>query len=113
MLTTAALRSLQRALPDSQIDLRRFRPNLLVEAPGEGLPEYAWIGRRIRIGRVLLRGTIPCARCGFTTMEQPGIALDARVLQTLVADYARNFGIYCDVLEAGDIQQGDEVSIED
>ena len=55
LLTTAALRSLSRELPDSVIDTRRFRPNILVDWPDEdeAMPEKDWIGREIRIGEVV------------------------------------------------------------
>lgn len=115
ILTTAALRSLRRALPDSVIDERRFRPNLLVDIPdgAEPIPENDWIGRDITIGGVTLRGSEPCARCGFTTLQQDGLPLDIEVLRTVVKRFGRNFGIYCDVVSPGEINQGDVLTIGD
>jgi uncharacterized protein YcbX len=113
LLTTAALRSLQRLLPGSVIDERRFRPNLLVELPdGESdIPEYDWIGKEIRIGNAVLRGTRPCGRCGFTTLEQFKLPLDLDVLRTLVKTFERNFGIYCDVVVPGEIKVRDSLTV--
>lgn len=113
LLSTASLRSLRKALPDSLIDERRFRPNILVDIPdcSEPIPEYAWMGKEFRIGGAILRGTVPCARCGFTTLEQNDLPLDVEVLRTLVKQYHRNFGIYCDVVEPGDIRRGDAVTV--
>ena len=61
LLTTVALQTLRQALPDSVIDERRFRPNLLVDVASgaDPIPENSWIGREIRIGDVILRGTHP------------------------------------------------------
>lgn len=111
LLTTAALRSLARELPGAVIDARRFRPNIVVDWPdeAEAVPEHGWIGRELRIGDVVLRASEPCARCGFVTIEQPGLPLDVEVLRTIVKRYGRNFGIYCEVVRGGEIGLGHEV----
>lgn len=113
LLTSAAMRSLARERPDSVIDERRFRPNIMVEWPDEAepMPERDWIGREIRIGEVVLKGREPCKRCGFTTIEQDGLPLDVEILRTVVRRYERNFGIYCDVLVPGEIRTGDGVAV--
>ena len=35
------------AVPDSVIDVRRFRPSLIVDTVTEGAPELDWIGSRV------------------------------------------------------------------
>lgn len=114
LLTTASLRTLRQILPESLIDARRFRPNMLVDiADGaEPIPENAWIGCDIRIGDVVLRGTRPCARSGFTTLELDGLPLDVEVLRTITKRFGRNFGIYCDVVVPGEIRCGEAVTVE-
>jgi uncharacterized protein YcbX len=111
LLTTAALRTLRAAVPGSVIDERRFRPNILVETPEgvDGIPEYALRGRSFRIGGVTLRGTIPCARCAFTTLGQEELPEDREVFRALLHHFGRDFGIYCEVEEAGPLQHGDAV----
>jgi uncharacterized protein YcbX len=113
IVTTAAMRSLEREHPGSVIDERRFRPSLVVDWPdGTGpMPEREWLGRDIRIGDVVLRGSRPCGRCGFITLEQEGLPLDVELLRTVVKRYERNFGIYCDVVVPGEIRAGDVVSL--
>ena len=60
LLSTSALRTLQAALPDSAIDVRRFRPSLVVDTgEAEGHPEFDWVGRRLRVGEAVL--DIPAA----------------------------------------------------
>ncbi|MEO8543732.1 MAG: MOSC domain-containing protein [Burkholderiaceae bacterium] len=115
LLTTAALRALQSALPGSVLDARRFRPNLLVDFPenAAGIPEYGWIGKEIHIGGAVLRGVRPCGRCAFTTLQQHGLPHDMNVLRTLALRFERHFGIYCEVLQSGEIVAGDAVSIVD
>lgn len=113
LVTSAAIRSLERDLPGSVIDARRFRPNVLVDWPDgeEPIPEHGWIGREIKIGNVVLRGREPCGRCGFITIAQDGLPQDAEILRTVVKRHERNFGIYCDVIVPGVIGTGAQVTI--
>lgn len=113
LVTTAAMRSLSEALPGSVIDERRFRPNLVVDWPDEtqAMPEEGWLGRDIRIGEAVLRGSRPCGRCGFVTIAQDGLPLDVEVLRSIVRRHDRNFGIYCDVVTPGDIRPGNRVTL--
>src|SRR5262249_45760117 len=75
LLTTASLAALG---PAERFDVRRFRPNVLVEtdAGTEGLVEAGWAGRTIRIGRVHLRGEMPTMRCVMVTLPQPDLPKD-------------------------------------
>ncbi|SDX64519.1 FAD-dependent oxidoreductase [Roseicitreum antarcticum] len=104
LLSLQAMAALRRAIPDSAIDARRFRPNLLVDLPdlaGE-IPEYALLGVEFSLGGLRLRGTVPCGRCGFTSLPVgDGLPEDPAVLRTLVRRFERNFGIYCEVIDAG------------
>ncbi|MGX1788558.1 MOSC domain-containing protein [Bosea sp. NPDC055332] len=113
LVTRAAIRSLERELPGSVIDVRRFRPNILVDWPdgGEAIPEHGWIGREIRIGDVVLKGREPCGRCGFITIAQEGLPQDVEILRTVVKRHERNFGIYCDVVTPGEIAAGATVTV--
>ncbi|MCV9939042.1 MOSC domain-containing protein [Boseaceae bacterium BT-24-1] len=113
LVTSAAIRSLERELPGSVIDVRRFRPNILVDCPDgfDAIPEHGWIGREIRIGDVVLKGREPCGRCGFITIAQEGLPVDVEILRTVVKRHERNFGIYCDVVTPGEIAAGAVVTV--
>jgi uncharacterized protein YcbX len=113
LVTSAAIRSLERELPGSVIDARRFRPNILVDWPDgpDAIPEHDWIGREIRIGDVVLKGREPCGRCGFITIAQDGLPQDVEILRTVVKRHERNFGIYCDVVTPGEIAAGAAVTV--
>lgn len=112
LVTTSALRSLQDALPDSRIDVRRFRPNVVVDTGTEtGHPEQGWIGRRLSIGDTVLEIVTACPRCVMVTREIDGsIPEDRRVLRHVVADLDQLVGVYATVVEPGDIAVGDAVS---
>lgn len=113
LLTTATLDRLQALAPASRFDVRRFRPNLLIE-PVEGLDgfiEDAWLGRTLQIGAVRLRIDSPCPRCVMTTLPQADLPKDPAVLRTIVQKNAGNAGVYASILQAGPIAVGDAVTL--
>ncbi|OAN75750.1 hypothetical protein A8B82_02135 [Sulfitobacter sp. EhC04] len=113
LISRQALAQLSRVLPQSDIDPRRFRPNIVVDLPSapEGIPEYNLLGQKFRIGNVILRGVSHCGRCGFTTLAQGELPADPDVLRTLVDRFQRNLGIYCVVETEGTLQVGQRLEI--
>jgi uncharacterized protein YcbX len=112
ILTTASLAALQAILPDSAIDERRFRPNLVLDLPGaEGFAETGWIGRLVAIGDVRIRIVDPCVRCAFTTLAQGGLPLDPAVLMAVAKRNATHLGVLCTVEAPGEIRVGDAVRV--
>ena len=111
LLTTASLAHLSRCNPVSDWDVRRFRPNFLIETDSrDGLVEFGWLGRTLRVGGLILRCDYPAPRCGMVTREQSGgVGFDKGVLRTIVREADQNLGIYADVVEPGDVQLGDEL----
>ena len=113
LLTTATLDRLQALASGSRFDVRRFRPNLLIE-PAEGLDgfiEDAWIGRTLQIGAARLRIDGPCPRCVMTTLPQPDLPKDPAVLRTIVQQNQGNASVYASVLQPGLVAVGDAVSL--
>lgn len=111
LVTTAALEWLRARLPGSQIDGRRFRPNIVVSAAGAGQPEQSWVGRTLRIGdEVVLRVTSPTERCRMTTLAQGDLPEDVKVLRRLAEDAQAQFGVYAQVVKPGRIAAGDAVA---
>ena len=66
LMSDASLCEMQRLAPDSSIDVRRFRPNLLIETSGDekGFLEQAWRGQRLEIGEAIIEVTVECPRAG-------------------------------------------------
>lgn len=137
ILTTASLARLEVLSPQVEIDVRRFRPNVLVEWPpdpaGEeqGFPEDDWAGRRITLGTAEAAGMIPTMRCIMTTLAQPaapgaggpGRALPARpeLLRVLAREHRLRIGngdwaclgLYASVERAGLVSVGDRLALAD
>lgn len=108
VLTTASLRSLSLALPDSGIDVTRFRPNIVLDTePGSPYPEQAWIGRRLAIGELRLRFTEACDRCVVITRQTPTVPHDRAVLRWVAGELGNAFGVYAAVETPGRVRLGD------
>lgn len=112
LLTTASLSHLA-VLRQSPMDVRRFRPTILVETNGKaGFVEDGWVGYRIRLGEATLEVNEQAKRCGVTFLAQPGLAEDPDILRSIVRYNKRHLGVYCSVLRAGTVRQGDELMME-
>jgi uncharacterized protein YcbX len=112
VLTTASLQMMSRLNPAAIWDVRRFRPNFLIETDAaiKGLVESEWSGQRLRIGDVELRCEIPTVRCGMTMHAQAELPKDPSILRSIVKDADQNLGIYASVVSAGEVRVGDIVN---
>jgi len=114
LLTTATLDRLQALYPQGRFEVRRFRPNIVVQlASGEkGFAENAWVGHALAIGdEVRLSITGPCGRCVMTTLAQGDLPRDPGILRTAAQHNQVNVGVYA-VVRGGTIRRGDPVRIE-
>jgi uncharacterized protein YcbX len=114
LLSTSTLRAIQAAAPDSVVDVRRFRPNLVLDIAGEGAPENQWRGRRVGVGDdVVLRIEGPCPRCVMTTHGFADVPQDRRLLKTLTRAFGQSIGVYASVEEPGTVAVGAPVALLD
>ena len=112
LLTTATIDRLRALYPDGRFEIRRFRPNIVVETGHgeEDFVENAWVGQTLAIGdAVRLSITGPCPRCVMTTLPQGDLPKDTGILRTAAQHNRANVGIYASVLEGGRIRRGDSV----
>jgi MOSC domain-containing protein len=113
LLTTATLDRLRELYPEGRFEVRRFRPNIVVDANERGFPENAWVGHTLAIGgEVRLNITVPCGRCVMTTLAQGDLPKDPGILRSAVKHNKANVGVYATVLQGGTIRRGDLVSLE-
>jgi hypothetical protein len=115
VLTTATLDKLAKAAPASRVDVRRFRPNFVIEtATGlEGYVDADWAGRRLRIGGLEIEGTIACPRCVMVTHGFADLPRDTGLLRTIVRDADQNVGLYARPNGSAQVSVGDEVALVD
>ena len=114
VLTTASLRRLAESTPGADFDPRRFRPNLIVETlPAlEGFVDQQWVGRTLVLGEIRLRITGPCSRCVMTTLAQPGLESNPRILRAAVEHNGASVGVYASAEQYGDLATGDPFWLE-
>lgn len=125
ILTTATLTRLSELCPEADFDLRRFRPNLVVETGEQsGFVENDWVGRTIAIGEdVRLRVSDPTPRCAIPTLGQADLPKSPQILKTLVehnklavplleGELLPCAGVYAFVVQGGTLRKGDRVRVE-
>ena len=112
LLTTASLAWLRSLLPDTRLDERRFRPNVLIDVRGDTQVERLWLGKTISIGKgVRLRVTGLTERCAMVGLSQPDLPEDPRMLRDITRNGGPHFGVYAEVLIPGRIDCGDRVRV--
>lgn len=90
------------------VEWERFRPNLFVRASAEfDEPEEALNGAELQLGDVRLRVRYPIERCVAVTYHPQGAPADAEILRYLARHRQAWMGVYCDVLEPGQVRLGD------
>ncbi len=107
LLTTSSLRWLADKLPASQIDRRRFRPNVLLDGEGTGLVEDGWVGRRFGLGSAVVRVVDRTDRCVMTTNPQSELPQDPDVLRAVTELNDACLGVFAEVEQGGVVRVGD------
>lgn len=113
IVSRSSLAHLAALAPGSTIDVRRFRPNFLLDLPHAeaGFPEAQWAGRRVRIGGMTAEVTIPTMRCVMTTLPFDDLPKDPRIMRALVREAKHCLGAYARVVEPGPVRVGDAVEL--
>jgi uncharacterized protein len=112
VITTAGLRHLS-ALIGEPVDPLRFRANLLIDVPGTGFPEDAWIGQQLSIGRdVVLTPMRGLTRCVMIDLAQEEVPDDGRLLKTISEHHDMVFGLWARVERPGVVTVHDAVVVD-
>lgn len=115
VVSTASLAALAAAVGRERVDGRRFRMLLTVDG-AEAHGEDAWVGRRVRAGRVVVEVAGHVGRCAVTTRDPDTGVRDLETLDA-IEGYRRGvasseplpFGVWGPVVEPGRVAVGDEV----
>lgn len=113
ILTAASIRHIQALLPEVEISVRRFRPNILVsDHESASAPiEFEWVQKHLSIGTCLIDVTWETVRCIMTTREQAELPKAAKVMRTLVRNTQQKLGVCAEVIKTGRIAIGDSVDV--
>jgi uncharacterized protein len=119
ILTTSTIDRLRELYPEGRFEVRRFRPNIVVESASSSeekkdFIENLWVGKKLKIGEdIVLKIIGPCTRCVMITLPQGDLPKDLGILRT-VAQYNRvTAGVYATVHSGGGtIRRGDLVRLE-
>jgi len=111
VMTTAGLRSAAAAYPAGAWDVRRFRPNVLIDLQGEGWLEDTWLGRVLRVGTAQLAPKEACVRCSMVTRAQPGLAKDVDIYKAVHRTHGGDAGVRTHVAQLGILSEGDALEL--
>lgn len=110
-VTTGELDALADRCDDQAIDVRRFRPNLLLDAAADLLSSQL-VGAVLESSNgVQLEGISLAERCPMTTHSQPGLETYRRPLQAIAADHDNRFGLYLRPTRQRKIRVGERLGI--
>jgi uncharacterized protein YcbX len=111
ILTTSTINSLREKYSEGRFEVRRFRPNLVVEVPDHAeFAENNWIGKEVQVGGARLKITGPCPRCVMTTLLQYDLPKDPGILRTAAKYNDANVGVYASVIGSGPVAIGDSLT---
>jgi uncharacterized protein YcbX len=97
-------------------DVRRFRPNVVVETTGgAAFEEDQWLGRPLQIGEEgpQLMAALHDVRCMMINLDPDTAALDPRMLKSAVRLNENRAGVYATIMRTGRINVGDAVYLLD
>lgn len=111
VVTTSSLRTMA-AHGGGDFDVRRFRPNIVIDSPLDGLAEQSWIGGTLHAGEVGIRVEVPTLRCTVPLREQAGLPADPAVMRSVSQLGGRWLGVYADLATPGTLRVGDAVDLD-
>ena len=113
LLTTAAMRTVREHAPESAVEPRRFRKNIILETePGvDGCPEFDWVGSRLHIGAAVFDVVMPISRCVMVGLPQADLPHDRAILRSVARNTGMNLGVYLRALSPATIHEGDRVYV--
>jgi len=115
LLTTATIDRLRELYTQGRFEVRRFRPNIVVQPADDesGFVENDWVGKTIAIGsEARLNVTEATSRCVMTTLPQGDLPRDPGILRAAAQNNSVKVGVYAEVQRVSTIRRQDTVNIE-
>ena len=124
IMTTSTINRLGELYPEGRFEVRRFRPNIVIESSSDSgekndFIENLWVNKKIRTGgrednNIVLKVTSPYTRCVMITLPQGDLPNDLGILRTVAKYNQVTAGVYASVHQGGGIiRRGDLVQIEE
>lgn len=111
LITTQTIAALS-TLVGRELEVERFRPNLVVAATGDDpWPEDGWVGRTLRIGGLSLRADQRDQRCVLVNVDPRTTERDPSVLRTIAQERQARLGVYGTTVTPGRVAVGDPVEL--
>lgn len=112
LITTQSIARLGEMVGD-ELDVLRFRPNILVESSvGRPFSEDDWVGSELRIGSMTIRVDKRDERCAVITLDPETGERSPAILRTVVNERQGCMGVYGTVVQPGSIALNDSVVLE-
>lgn len=112
LITTQTLAALG-SIVGREMDVRRFRPNLLIEATDDtAFAEDGWIGTVARVGGMTMRIDQRDKRCVMVNVDPVTSVRDPAILRAIASERQACLGVYGSTVAPGPVAIGDPVSIE-
>ena len=111
LITTQTIARLGELVGEN-LDVQRFRPNLLIEASDDRpFVEDEWVGRVLHIGGMRMRVDKRDGRCVVITIDPETTERNPAILRKVVEEREGCLGVYGSVVEPGRVTLNDVVSI--
>jgi len=99
-----------------KLDLRRFRPNIVIETNNaEPFAEDKWLGRTLMFGQgdsgAAVKAYIRDERCVMVNLDPDTAEKDSQVMKSVVRLNENYAGVYCTVVRAGEFSVGQVVTL--
>jgi uncharacterized protein len=112
LITTRTVESLA-ALLGTDLNVLRFRPNLVIEAFGAAaFPEEKWVGRTLTVGTTRMRIDGRDKRCVVVNVDPITGRRDPTVLSAITAHRETRTGVYGSTVCPGHLAVGDSVVLQ-
>ena len=112
LITTQTVARLGAAV-GADLDVQRFRPNLLIEAADDTpFPEDMWVGCTLRIGGASMRIDKRDQRCAVVNVDPTTSVRNTSILRAIAHVHEGCLGVYGSTVVPGRVTIGDLVYLE-
>jgi uncharacterized protein YcbX len=117
VITPGTVKGIERE-SGRELDLRRFRPNVVIETNGsEPFAEDSWVGHTLTFGEgngaAVVGVTLKDERCVMVNFDPDTVERDSEVMKTLVRLNENYAGVYGTVVRKGELRVGQMVTLGD